>query len=133
MRSKYTFFLVIAIYFIFSYPVITRTLNLNYSLGWYQRDWQTFLLPLWFFFIFLTYLKLSLRNIFISNYFFWFHVLITLIPSFFFNYPFIKINTEGASIEVMLNKIERVYQAFIIYFIVQILLYLFLLVKLLRR
>src|SRR5438046_2950229 len=98
MMTKYSLFIVIAIYFIFSYPLITTTWNLNYSIGWHTRDWRTYLLPLWFLLIFLTYKQLSARDIEIPKYLFWLHIAITIVPSFFFNYPFLKTNLDGGSV-----------------------------------
>jgi hypothetical protein len=133
MWTKHGLFLAIAIFFIFSYPVISRTWNLNYTIGWYGRDFWTFLIPLWFFLVFLTYRKISLQGGEISNYIFWSHILLALIPSFYFNHPFLKTFDEGASAEDAINKMVRVYQVFLLYSVVQVSLYLFLLFKLFRK
>ena len=133
MWTKYSIFLLIAIYFIFSYPVVTRTWNVNYTIGWYARDWKTFLLPIWFILIFLTYKKISFQNHQPSTYFFWFHVFITIIPTFFFNHPFLNTKLIGGSVDDALSKMNRIYLAFLLYLIVQATLYLFLFVKLFKR
>ncbi|HMG66199.1 MAG TPA: hypothetical protein VK588_00890, partial [Chitinophagaceae bacterium] len=66
MFSKNGLFILIAIFFVFTYPFTIRTWNLNETIGWYTtigRPWQTYLLPLWFLLIYLTYQKLSSREI----------------------------------------------------------------------
>ena len=66
---------------------------MNYLTGWHTtvgRNWQTYLYPFWFVLIFATYRRLSIKGITISNYFFWFHILLTIVPAFFINYPFVK-------------------------------------------
>jgi hypothetical protein len=113
--------------------VITRTWNLNYSIGWYGRGFWTFFIPLWFLLVFLTYRKASSSNIEISNYFFWGHVFLSIVPAFLFNYPFLNTSSEGFSAKEMQMQIFRGYQTFFLYVVVQILLYLFLLFKLLKR
>jgi hypothetical protein len=133
MWTKYSLFLLIAIYFIFSYPVITRTWNLNYTVGWYGRDLKTYFLPIWFLLVFLTYKKISLQKGELSDSFFWCHVAFSLIPTFYFNHPFLQTNSEGGSIEDVLSKMNRVYLAFLLYVIVQVTLYFFLLVRLFRK
>lgn len=133
MPTKYSLFIVIAVYFVFSYPVITTTLNLNYYIGWHTRDWQTYLLPLWFLMIFLTYRQLSARQIEIPKYLFWFHLAISVVPSFFFNYPFIQTNFTNGSVEDALSKMNNIYLAFMLYCFVQVALFLFLFTKLFRK
>ncbi len=133
MLTKYSLFLLIAIYFVFSYPVVTTTWNLNYSLGWDKRDWKTFLLPIWFILVFVTYKKISMQGSEISNLFFWSHVLLAVIPTFYFNHPFIKIFNEGASVEDNFSGMIRNYRIFLMYLAIQVIFYILLLVKLFKK
>lgn len=133
MSTKYSLFLLIAVYFIFSYPVVSRNWNLNYSIGLYGRDWKTYLLPVWFFLVYLTYRKVSAQKVEPSEYFLWLHVAAALIPTFYFNHPFLKTSSEGASVEEALSKLNRVHLTFLLYLVVQVTLYLFLLAKLFKR
>jgi hypothetical protein len=133
MWTKHGLFLAIAIFFIFSYPIITRTWSLNYSIGWHGREFWTFLIPIWFLLVFLTYKKTSSNNIEISNYFFWLHLFLSIVPAFLFNYPFLKTLSGSFPTKEIQIQIIRSYQTFLVYSLTQILLYLFLLLKLVRR
>ena len=133
MLTKYSLFILIAIYFVFSYPVVTTNWNLNYSIGWYGRDWKTFLIPIWFLLVFLTYRKISVQHGDISNYFFWSHVLFAFLPTFYFNHPSLKTFDEGASAEGNFDNMIRIYQVFLLYSVVQVVFYVLLLFKLFRR
>jgi hypothetical protein len=133
MLTKYSLFLLIAVYFVFSYPVISRNWNLNYSIGLYGRDWKTYLLPIWFFIVFLTYRKMASQKAEASDFFFWLHIAVTVIPTFYFNHPFIKTYSERTPIEDAVRKMNRVHLAFLLYMVVQVLFYVFLLIKLFRR
>lgn len=136
MFSKNALFILIAIYFIFTYPFTIRIWNLNESIGWFStigRPWQTYLIPLWFLLIFLTYEKLSAKGIEINNIFFWLHILLTIIPTLFINYPFIKNSySPDTTIADPIGKIFRVNLYVNLYFVAQALLYAFLLFKLFK-
>ena len=132
MLSKHSLFLIVAIYFIFSYPVLVNTWNLNYSIGWHQRDWITYLIPLWFFLIFLLYRKVSHRGTEISN-MFWLHLILSFLPSSFFNHPFLSVGFESGSIEFEFAKFKRAHIIFLCYVIIQIIFCCLLLVKVFRR
>jgi hypothetical protein len=136
MFSKNGLFLLIAIYFIFTYPFTISTWNLNLSIGWLSigRPWQTYLLPLWFLIIFYTYQKISAKGIVINNIFFWSHILVSIIPTLFINYPFIKTNLLlDPMAKDPIEKISRVNLHVDLYLFVQLILYAFLLPKLFRN
>jgi hypothetical protein len=137
MFSKNALFILIAIYFIFTYPFTIRTWNLNEAIGWHStigRPWQTYLIPLWFILIFFTYQKLSTKGIIIKNIFFWLHVLLTMIPTVIINYPFVKSNYSlDTTIEDPIGKIFRINLYVKLYFVAQVSLYAFLLFKLFKN
>ena len=137
MLSRNGVFLLVAIYFIFTYPYTIRTWNLNESIGWHStigRPWQTYLLPLWFLLVFLTYQKLESKKVVIPTFLFWSHVLLTVIPTLYINYPFISSQYPmDVTNKEPFEKIFRVNSYVKLYMFVQVLLYLFLSSRLLKR
>jgi hypothetical protein len=85
-------FVLISIFFIFTYPFTVKQWSLNDAIGWHTtigRPWLTYLLPIWFLLIFLLYHFDSIRHRTISSNFFWTHAVVTIVPTFFISYPFV--------------------------------------------
>ena len=120
MFNKYNIFLLIAVYYIFSYPVITTTWNLNYTIGWHSREFWTYLIPVWFVFVYSAYRALSARKVVISSRLFWTHVIISIVPSLYFNHPFIFMSGNTESVRSF-DRLHTVNLAFKAYAIVQVL------------
>lgn len=137
MFSRNGLFILIAIFFLFTYPFTLRTWNLNESIGWHTtvgRPWSTFLLPLWFLLIYFTYQRTAAKGIIINSSFFWIHILLTIIPTFFINYPFIK--TVQSFNQITANPGETLFRInfrVTLFLVVQVLMYSFLLYKLFRK
>ena len=117
---KHSLFLLIAIYYIFYYPVITTTWNLNYTIGWHQRDGWTYLIPLWFVFVFAIYRVLAAKNIRIPNYLFWSHFLLSFLPALYFSQSLMN-GLGNHYLESSLNRIFMVNLAFKAYSLIQVL------------
>lgn len=113
MRFRNSIFILIAIYFVFTYLSTIPQWSLNKSLGWdtdLGRDRTTYLLPFWFSMIFLLYQLANKRKHPISNTFFWSHVIITVVPTLYINYPFavrfLHIDNPSLDLESAITRSE---------------------------
>ncbi len=91
MLSRNGLFILIAIYFVFTYPLSVNGWSLNDAIGWHTtigRSWQTLLIPCWFILIFIIYQKISSRDVLIPGTMFWSHIGVSTIPTIFINHPF---------------------------------------------
>jgi hypothetical protein len=75
---------------------------------------------------------LRLKKIEVSKYFFCTHIFATVVPTFYFNYPFIRDTFASENIGDGFSKIVYIHRAFTIYIVVQILLFIYLLFRLVR-
>ncbi len=137
MLSKQTVFILIAIFFVFSYPWPVA-FNLNTTIGWHTtigRPWFTYLIPAWFLLISLIYQTLKKRGKIISNYFFWTHALLSIVPPCIFNYPFVLFFLHAAKSDTVdiLTKYNIVIWTTDLYVISQIIFMLIILFKLFRN
>ena len=134
MLSRHSVFILIAICFIFTYPRIIHSWSLNDSIGWSTRPLETYFIPLWFLLIFFTYTYFKKKIISVSKYFFWTHALLSFIPIFFINYPFIRIATERVtSFERLGNTLSFLNNLVYLYIFSQLVLYYLLAIKLFRK
>lgn len=136
MYTRIHLFILVAIYFVFTYPFTIQNLNLGVTIGWStgDRPWGTWLLPLWFLLIFFTYRKIDSKGGGANGTFFWSHIALTLIPTLVINYPFVRygyfFRTDA---DDPVGRIFQVNIAVTVYLFVQLLFYCFLLFKLFLR
>lgn len=112
--------------------------NLNNSIGWHVTIGRTkgsFLIPVWFLLIYIIYQRLARKKIKVGNYFFWSQVILSLIPPFIFNFPFVRYFLKTP----VFNPIETLHRYYMIiwtidvYIIVQFLFGILLLYKLVTK
>jgi hypothetical protein len=131
MFSKKSLFILIAFCFVFTYPRIADSWNLNNTIGWYTRPLKTYFIPLWFLLIFITYRNLKKKKIMVTDLFFWTHFLLSFIPVFYINHPFVKNVIPLKTLhEKQGNLLSNINNRVYLYFLTQIVLYYLLAIKL---
>ena len=134
MFSRQMSFIIIAVCFIFTYPRISSSWNLNDTIGWSIRPFITYFIPLWFLLIFATYNYLKKKLLPVSNYFFWTHVMLSFVPIFFINYPFIQNTARVHTLfESQGNTLLSLNIVAYLYILSQWVLYFALVIKLFKR
>lgn len=124
-------FILIAIYFLFSFPYLNHQWDMMVVLHCFSRPVFTYFLSAWFLIIYFLYQRAYKRNSTISNTFFWMHVIITIIPTFFINYPFVTMFILNVNSPVdFLNGCARIGIAFAFYLLTQLVFFVFLLLRL---
>lgn len=134
MFSRNGLFILIAIYFVFTYPLSKKGWSLNDVIGWHTtigRPWQTWLFPCWFILMFAIYQLLASKNLKISGKLFWCHIAISVIPTIFFNHPFgEEFYYKSYFSEDPLTEISIINSFIPIYIIAQVAFFVYLLYKL---
>jgi hypothetical protein len=113
-------FIIISVFFIFSFPYVSSQLRLNTAIGWEGRAVWTYLLPAWFLLIAMMYKRLEQQHARIGRTFFIVHLLLTAIPPLTFNYPFALIFLKESLGEEMVRNYFLLYSILCMYNIAQI-------------
>jgi hypothetical protein len=91
---------------------------MNYTIGWFGRDFSSFFLPIWFLVVFFLYKKLNDQKVIFPSSLIWMHILISIIPSFSFCdkyiyslYDFEKFDSieKVQDIQLFINKVYGYY------------------------
>ena len=126
-------FLIVGLFFVFSYPYLSNQLNLGTLMGWQACDLQTYLIPFWFVAIAFLYKKLDQTKKIVSSLFFKIHIFSTIIPPFIFNYPFVLLFLKSGNENQILTTYLLIVWLMDLYALIQIVFAAILFIRLVRR